>query len=1181
MKTFSHPNDDDLRRFLKEDDDPTFSTRIDQHLDQCSECRVRLEDILSAVEFSKEPTSHDGGSRSNAFSDGHSEKAALDVASLQENIGARFIVKNEIDRGGMGVVYLAFDRELNREIAIKISKSADNTAVAARFYREAQISAQLEHPSIVSVYDTGRLKDQRQYIALKLIKGETLSSVIKKRQPSEQASQLFQVFNDVVNAMAYAHSRNIIHRDLKPDNVMVGMFGEVQVMDWGLARKLKQRDDVGQAKLKGPESAFDNETLAVASQQTRQGDVFGSPAYMPPEQARGEVVDKRTDVFALGGILYEILTGKPPFDAPTASVAISKSVASDLIKAHERLDTCGADPELIKIVRQCLAANPDDRPDDAQAVNVQFSEYLSGREQQFEETRLEKVRTTERLIAQQKRNRQLRWSATMILATFGVTVLAGYLYLSEKNRRERDNRASVVAARSQANDAKDAEYGASMRLAWNTLQTGSVETADRMVKQLIPETPPTSLTKDRRNWEWYFLREQVDSSSRILSRSEDKAFKLDLSPDKSLLATVVNKRFHTKFHNEGYVLVQEFRTGKELARLVHPGSQVSDVCFLPDGKRLVTIGVDLTDSGNSGTVALWEISSLDAPLAIRELEGEFDPGLTHQFSTSALPTVTSIDDGASLLCGPMFHLLDSDDLEIQAKFDVQQGRVAAPTPDGDIAVFASGRVHLFNRNGTLLRVTDMSTTLNRKLRHPNYQPATGRFTATSAEKNELFVWRNPAQPTGLQPDTAPGMAWGRLTPTGRQRVWSTRDGVLHVTLRGSEYGQFTLFGHRNAITDGVVTRDERFLVTSSHDGTVREWDLAKRTRTIPTRRSAIAAVRFSQSGSELSIAGSVKNSGKENGARVILNPEGAMDEIQVHHIACTKSIVGEKRRQDFSYHAHQPLLAAPLLSDNPETEKSNEPGIGIWNLTDEAPRSTFNDGFQNISATAWDPEDLTLLVAGMDDSDWKMCLVDCGQSECMKLCEWSLPKSQPSVEEPSPPCALARDFAAVATNDRVLLLARRRAKADQHLETVHECDIPSAVCLRFSPSGRKLAALCDNPPQISVIDCHSGDVDYTVQSPPTPTCCRFSPDGTRLAAVGSDARVFLYDALLGSQVLELKGSSSPRGTTPCNCRIAFSPDGSQIATNNFQSIIKVWSLGSSTDEFSERRAVVSVNDNRQ
>ena len=104
----------------------------------------------------------------------------------------------------MGVVYLAYDRELHREIAIKISKSADSTTYAARFYREAKISAQLEHPSIVSVYDTGRLRDQRQYIALKLIKGETLASVIRKREPGEQASQLFQVFNDIVNAMAYA-----------------------------------------------------------------------------------------------------------------------------------------------------------------------------------------------------------------------------------------------------------------------------------------------------------------------------------------------------------------------------------------------------------------------------------------------------------------------------------------------------------------------------------------------------------------------------------------------------------------------------------------------------------------------------------------------------------------------------------------------------------------------------------------------------------------------------------------------------------------------------------------------------------------------------------------------------------------------------------------------------------------
>ena len=1176
MKTISHPTDEHLRRFLREEDGSSLNTKIAQHLDRCGECRVRVEEILSVFEFSSEPTSRDVSSRRRAV--GRSGKVGLDVNSLQEEIGPRYIVKSEIDRGGMGVVYLAYDRELHREIAIKISKSADSTTYAARFYREAKISAQLEHPSIVSVYDTGRLRDQRQYIALKLIKGETLASVIKKRDPGEQASQLFQVFNDVVNAMAYAHSRDFIHRDLKPNNVMVGMFGEVQIMDWGLARKLKKGDDVRQPNVKKLKSTADNETLGMAFAKTLHGDVIGTPAYMPPEQARGDVVDKRTDVFALGGILYQILTGKPPFDAPTASVALSKSIASDLIKAYERLDNCGADPELIKIVRRCLAANPDDRPDDAQAVNVQFSEYQSGREQKFEETRLEKARTTERLIAQQKRNRQLRWAATAILVAFAASAFAGYLYINEKTRRERDNRASVIAARSQANAAEVAEYSASMRLAWNTLQSGSVESADGMVQEWIPETPPSSLKKDRRNWEWYFLREQVDSSSRILSQSDNKAFNLDLSPDESLLATVVNKRFHTKFHGEGYVLIQEFRTGKELARLVHPGSQVSDVCFLPDGKRLVTIGVDLTDSGKSGTVALWEISSLNAPVVVRELEGKFDPGLANHSSTSALPTVTSIDDGASLLCGPTFHLLDSDHLEVQAKFDVEQGSVAAPTPDGEIAVLGAGRLHLFDLKGTLLDVTDMSATLKRKLRHPNFQFATGSFTAACPDKNELFVWWNLAKPNLFQRWTAPGLGWGRLTPSGRQRVWSTRDGVLHVSLVAKDHQQFTLFGHRNAITDGVVTRDERFLVTSSHDGTVREWDLENSTKAIQAGRSP-EAIRFSQSGSELYTAGCVKDSGRENGIRVTLNPKYADDEIQLHHIACTRSVVGVKRRQDFSYHPHQPLLAAPLLSDNPETERSKEPGIGIWKLTDETPQFTFNDGFQNISATAWDPEDLTLLVVGMDDSDWKMCLVDCAQSQCVKLCEWALPKSDPSAKQ-SPPCALAREFAAVATNDQVLLLERRGAKADQHLEALHEYDISSAVCLSFSPDGRKLAALCDNPPQISVIDCESGDVDYTVLGPSTPTCCRFSPDGTRLAAVGSDARIFLYDVLSGSHVLELTGSGSARGTSPCNSRIAFSSDGSQIATNNFQGIIQVWSLGSSADEFCERRSVESVTDDR-
>ena len=172
--------------------------------------------------------------------------------------------------------------------------------------------------------------------------------------------QLLAVFEKVCEAVAFAHSRKVIHRDLKPANVMVGAFGEVQVMDWGLAKVLAPRADRA-------EPAAGDEAAAAASaidsdrgagEGTRTGSVLGTPAYMPPEQAIGAVdqIDQRSDVFGLGAILCAVLTGGPPYAAATRDEVYQKSVRGDLADALARLAGCGADGELIDVCLSCLAA---------------------------------------------------------------------------------------------------------------------------------------------------------------------------------------------------------------------------------------------------------------------------------------------------------------------------------------------------------------------------------------------------------------------------------------------------------------------------------------------------------------------------------------------------------------------------------------------------------------------------------------------------------------------------------------------------------------------------------------------------------------------------------------------------------------------------------------------------------
>ncbi|HEX8202497.1 MAG TPA: serine/threonine-protein kinase, partial [Isosphaeraceae bacterium] len=282
---------------------------------------------------------------------------------------ARYHLQGEIGRGGMGVVLRGRDPELGRDLAVKVllEPYQDRPELVRRFLEEARIGGQLQHPGVVPVYDVGRLPDRRPFIAMKLVVGRTLAELLGSRAgPAEDRPRFLAIFEQVCQAVAYAHTRGVLHRDLKPSNVMVGPFGEVQVMDWGLAKALGRGGSAGS----GTEAPVWGAGDGAAALATDPGKIMGTAAYMAPEQARGEVerLDERADVFAVGAILCEILTGRPPYDDPSSARVLERAAAADLADALARLEGCGADVELIGLARGCLAADPTDRPPHAGAV---------------------------------------------------------------------------------------------------------------------------------------------------------------------------------------------------------------------------------------------------------------------------------------------------------------------------------------------------------------------------------------------------------------------------------------------------------------------------------------------------------------------------------------------------------------------------------------------------------------------------------------------------------------------------------------------------------------------------------------------------------------------------------------------------------------------------------------------
>ncbi len=351
----------------------------------------------------------------------------------------RYQLLGEIARGGIGAVLKGRDVDLGRDLAVKVllEKHRDNPEMVRRFVEEAQIGGQLQHPGIVPVYEIGQFSDRRLYIAMKLVKGRTLAALLHaRRSPADDRSRFLSIFEQVCQTMAYAHARGVIHRDLKPSNVMVGNFGEVQVMDWGLAKVLDQGgavDDEQSSHSREDTSAIRTMRSGTDAGESRAGSVVGTPAYMAPEQARGELatVDERADVFGLGSILCEMLTGQPAYLGKSEVDLCRWAEHGDLAETFARLDACGADAELIALARSCLAASPADRPRDAGMVCASLSAYLSGVQQRLRAPELAEAEANAR-VAEERKRRLLTLGLTMSMVVIAVLGAGGWAWIANE-----------------------------------------------------------------------------------------------------------------------------------------------------------------------------------------------------------------------------------------------------------------------------------------------------------------------------------------------------------------------------------------------------------------------------------------------------------------------------------------------------------------------------------------------------------------------------------------------------------------------------------------------------------------------------------------------------------------------------------------------------------------------------
>jgi serine/threonine protein kinase len=277
-----------------------------------------------------------------------------EVATWPELPSDRYVIRGPIGRGGMGTVYAARDELLDRDVALKVSNSAVvESDLEQRLQQEARVLARLEHPGIVPVHDAGILGDGRLFYVMKLVRGRTLTEALDGRRDE---TLVLSIFERIAETVAFAHAAGIVHRDLKPSNVMVGRFGEVLVLDWGVAKLLGDR----------PAPAPRAAGARPGAGGTEGGTRIGTPGFMSPEQQRGrQDVGAAADVYSLGALLTWMLAGATP------------ESRDDAIK-RLRAVTPTPSKRLIAVAAKCLSADPEDRYADAGALVADLARFRAG-----------------------------------------------------------------------------------------------------------------------------------------------------------------------------------------------------------------------------------------------------------------------------------------------------------------------------------------------------------------------------------------------------------------------------------------------------------------------------------------------------------------------------------------------------------------------------------------------------------------------------------------------------------------------------------------------------------------------------------------------------------------------------------------------------------------------------------
>jgi WD40 repeat protein len=995
---------------------------------------------------------------------------------------AGYEILSELGRGGMGVVYLARQLSLKRLVALKmvLAGSHAGSAELVRFRTEAEAAARLQHPNIVQIYEVGQ-QDGLPFFSLEYVDGGSLARALAGTPlPPGRAAQLIET---LARAMHYAHQRGIVHRDLKPANVLLTADGLPKITDFGLA---KQLDD--------------------AAVHTQSGAVLGTPSYMAPEQAGGQTHDigPAADVYALGAVLYELLTGRPPFKAATPLDTLMQVLTEEPVPPRQLQPKVPRDLETICL--KCLEKDPRKRYAGALALADDLRRCASG-----EPIAARPVGLGGRTLKWVRR----RPAVAGLLALVVAFAAAGFALVTWKWQdarlawQEATDKAEAAARALALVAEKERLTQAALEDAEAALYFNHVTQADlewRAGNGARAELILDQCRLDQRRWEWRYLKRLCQGVSARAYRPASAALGVAFSPDGTHLAWAGAD--HT-------VTVRNLGRGKEVRTLRGHEGAVSMVAFHPDGRHLVSASADRT-------LKLWDLTTGQP---VRTFRGLPDPVTSLALS----PRGRRLAAGSNNFAAFVWDVGTGKQL-----FTLAEGAGAVPSvafsPDGKRIATAS--------HDTTVKIWDAATGQRLLTFHGHKRPVEqvvfcpdNRHAASLDEDGRVKCWDAA---TGAEVFTQRGVDGALvLSPDGRRlagaaaggvKFWDTRTGreALSLTLPAAAKVHGLAFSPRGRFLAAAWSGPGK-----AGPGEVRVWDAAPLPEVFTLRGQSgpVASVAFSADGKQLAAAG--------------LGAGTAAGEIQVWDTATARelrALAGHLKGVTGVAYSPDGKYLATCSEDSTLMVWDAATGKNTLILIGDAPHTAavrgiaIRPGGKNLASASADRTVKLWDVTAIQDNPVRTLR---GHTAGVNGVAFSTDGK----------------YLASAGDDRAVILWEVDTGKKVHSFPGHRGPV---LGVAFSPDGKWLASASADLTVIvwdlatrqsrRSLNGHSGAVQAVA----------FSSDSRHLASAGADGFVKVWDVQTGKAVFSHKAHTAPA------TGVAFSPVGNYLATGGRDAVVKVW-----------------------